>query len=156
MKTSKYSTYAEIVKSTIATRLGIDNTPTPKQLENIKVLLSRIFDPVREFVKGPLYISSCFRSPALNKEAKGSINSQHCCPGDSAAIDIDCDLFGNGTNKEVFHFIKDNMVFDQLIWEYGDETQPAWVHVSYKNKGENRGMLLRAFRRGGKTVYDRF
>jgi hypothetical protein len=30
-----------------------------------------------------------------------------------------------------------------LIWEYGDDMNPAWVHVSYRGRGNNRKQLLR-------------
>ena len=68
------------------------------------------------------------------------------------AIDLD-DTFGYKTNKDMFYYIKDNLNFDQLIWEFGDDTNPAWVHVSYVNDNENRNRCLKAYKKKGKTGY---
>lgn len=140
MRLSKYVTLAEAVKSQTATRLGIENNPSEDQLEAMQYVASTVFDPVREFVGGPLHASSFFRSSELNKAIGGSSSTSQHMKGE--AIDIDCDTFGHGTNLQVFNFIKDNLEFDQLILEYPDkEGNPAWVHVS-KKKRDNRGQVL--------------
>ena len=90
-----------------------------------------------------------FRSEDLNKAIGGSSKSQHC---DGCALDID-DTFGHKTNAQMFYYIKDNLDFDQLIWEFGDDSNPAWVHVSYISHDENRARCLKAFRQNGKTSY---
>jgi hypothetical protein len=70
------------------------------------------------------------------------------------AMDID-DVFGHLTNAEMYHFIKDNLDFDQLIWEFGDKKNPNWVHVSYVSKEDNRKRCLKAFKDNkGKTKYE--
>lgn len=139
-KISKYLTYSEAVKSPTALRLGISNEPNPQQLESMKYVAVEIFDKVREFVKGPLHASSFFRSKELNDAVPGSSKtSQHM---DGEAIDIDADTFGYGTNRDVFHFIRNNLTFDQLILEYPDKFgNPAWIHVS-KSKTRERGQVL--------------
>lgn len=142
MKISKYLTLAEGIKSQTAIRKGIDNNPDADQLENMKHVATEIFDKVREFVKGPLNASSFFRSKALNSAIGGSsVTSQHM---KGEAIDIDCDTFGNGTNLDVFNFIKDNMLFDQLIMEYPTaDGKPSWVHVSLvRPPKKNRKQVL--------------
>lgn len=137
---SRYLSYEEAIKSKTAIRLGIDNTPTPEHLANMKYVAREIFDKVREFVKGPLHASSFYRSKALNDAIPGSSKTSQHMKGE--AIDIDCDTFGKGTNLDVFFFIKDNLIFDQLIAEYVDVLgNPAWVHVS-KSKNGNRGEVL--------------
>jgi hypothetical protein len=137
---SRYLSYEEAVKSKTAIRLGIDNTPTPEHLANMKYVAREIFDKVREFVKGPLHASSFYRSQALNDMVPGSSKTSQHMKGE--AIDIDCDTFGNGTNLKVFFFIKDNLIFDELIGEYPDALGNfAWVHVS-KSKTGNRGRVL--------------
>ncbi len=99
------------------------------------------FDPLRRWWRKPIGISSFYRSPELNKAIKGSKNSQHC---KGQAIDIDADILHNGiTNKMIFDWLKLNVDFDQLIWEYGDDLNPAWVHVSYAARGKNRKQILR-------------
>jgi hypothetical protein len=87
----------------------------------------------------------------LNKCIGGSATSQHC---QGEAIDIDMDGTPNGvTNKMVFNYIKDNLEFDQLIYEFGNDTNPDWVHVSYESTGKQRKQVLRAYKEAGKTKY---
>ena len=146
---SKHISKKEGVYSITATRRGIDNTPNDEQLENMKLLAEKVFEPLRVHVGGPIKINSFFRSPDLNKAIGGSSKSQHC---KGQAIDID-DAYGKMTNAEMYHWIKENLDFDQMIWEFGDDDNPNWVHVSYVSSGENRNRCLRAFKSGGKTVY---
>lgn len=138
---SKYLTLAEATKSNTARDLGIDNTPNELELKAMKNVATKVFDVVREFVGGPLYASSFFRSVKLNANINGASKTSQHCKGE--AIDIKCQKYGFGTNAEVFHFIKDNLEFDQLIWEYGTDTEPQWVHVSLKLSGTNRKQVLR-------------
>lgn len=140
MKISKYLTLEEAIKSPTALRLGISNMPDKDQLVNMEYVATEIFDRVREFVGGPLFASSFFRSEELNDAVPGSSKTSQHMTGQ--AIDIDCDAFGNGTNKEIFDFIRLNLTFDQVINEYPDKLgNPAWVHVS-KTMGKNRGQVL--------------
>jgi hypothetical protein len=155
MKISKYVSLSEVVKSNTAIRKGIDNTPTQEQLDRITLLAEVVFDQLREWVGDAVKINSGFRSPELNKAIGGAGGlkgtSQHCA-NNGAAFDID-DTFGHATNSEMFHYIKDNLVFDQLIWEFGDDKNPDWVHVSYK-EGDNRMQILVAKRNSkGKAYY---
>lgn len=145
MKLSENFTLAELTKSSTAKRLGIENTPDPQQLENLVELCQKVLQPLRDAI-GPIRISSGLRVPALNKAIGGSSTSQHCAIN-GAAADIDID-----DNKKVFDYIKNNLQFDQLIWEFGNEKQPDWVHVSY-HYGHNRGQVLKAIKKDGKTKY---
>ena len=147
MRLSKNLTLAEVTKSTTAKRKGISNEPTIEHLENLKALAENIFQPLRDYFGVPIAVSSGYRSVELNKAIGGSSTSQHC---KGEAIDID--VYGNLTNADVFSYLKDHTDFDQLIWEYGDEKQPDWVHCSY-TRGKNRGQVLRAYRSNGKTHY---
>jgi hypothetical protein len=148
-KISKYLTLGEAVRSDTAKKLGLSNLPNEKELEAIKNTAVKIFDPAREFVGGPLLASSFFRSPSLNKGVPGaSTTSQHI---KGEAIDIDCKRYGNGTNMDVFRFIRDNLDFDQLIYEKGTDTEPAWVHASTKLVGKNRKQVLRTI--DGKSYF---
>ena len=151
-KISKYVTYAEVTKSNQATALKLANIPNATQLKNLKLVCSNIFDKVREHFGKPIGISSGFRSVELNAKIGGSKTSQHC---EGKALDIDGDLYGGISNKDLFYYIKENCIFDQLIWEFGSENAPDWVHVSY-NEGKNRGQVLRAVKVGGKTIYKPF
>ena len=146
---SKHISYKEGTYSNTATRLGIDNTPNDDQLTNMELVAEKIFEPLRSYVGGPIKINSFFRCPKLNTAIGGSHKSQHC---KGQAMDID-DVFGRCTNAEMYHFIKDNLDFDQMIWEFGDDDNPDWVHVSYVSEEENRNRCLKAYRKDGKTQY---
>ena len=150
MKISHNITYAEAIHSETAKRKGIDNTPNPTQIEAMKLLAEKVFQPLREWVGGPIKVNSFFRSAELNEAIGGSKTSQHC---KGQAIDID-DVYGHKTNGEMYHWIKENLSFDQMIWEFGTDTQPNWVHVSYVSEEDNRNKCLKAYKDDmGKTKY---
>jgi len=146
---SQHISDKEGVYSTTAMRRGLDNTPNAKQLANMKLLAEKVFEPLREWVGGPIRINSFFRGPELNTAIGGSSKSQHC---KGQAMDVD-DGGCNKTNAEMYRFIKDELEFDQMIWEFGDENNPNWVHVSYVSEDSNRNRCLRADRIDGKTTY---
>ena len=146
---SKHISDREGVYSTTATRRGIDNTPDKEHLDNMKLLAEKIFEPLRKWVGGPIRINSFYRGPELNKAIGGSSKSQHC---KGQAMDID-DNGCHKTNAEMYAWIKDNVEFDQMIWEFGDDDNPNWVHVSYVSPEENRNRCLKAYREKGKTKY---
>jgi zinc D-Ala-D-Ala carboxypeptidase len=149
MQLSKNLALAEVIRSETAKRKGISNMPTPQHIENFKKLAENVFQPIREHFGVPIYISSGYRSKALNTAVGGSLSSQHCS---GEAIDIDMD--GTSiTNKQIFDFIKENLNFDQMIWEFGTDTNPDWVHVSYKSTGKQRKQILKAVKAGGATKY---
>ena len=147
---SKHISYKEGTNSVTAIRRGIDNTPNDEQLDNMVLLAEKVFEPLRVWVGGPIKINSFFRCPQLNKAIGGSTKSQHC---HGQAIDID-DTYGKVANSEMYNYIKKNLDFDQMIWEFGDDDNPAWVHVSYVSEDENRRRCLKAFKdKNNKTVY---
>tara|TARA_R110001592_G_scaffold116883_2_gene318509 strand:+ start:2306 stop:2770 length:465 start_codon:yes stop_codon:yes gene_type:complete len=146
---SKNISEKEATKSITALRLGIANTPDGTILANMKVLAEKVFQPLRDWVGGPIKINSFYRSEALNKAIGGSATSQHC---EGKAMDID-DLYGYKTNMEMFNYIKEKLDFDQMIYEFGNESNPDWIHVSYESKEENRNRILKAVRDKGKTIY---
>jgi len=146
---SKHISYREGVYSITATRRGIDNTPNDEQLTNMELIADEVFEPLREWVSGPIKINSFFRCPKLNKAIGGSSKSQHC---KGQAIDID-DTFHKASNAEMYHFIKDNLDFDQIIWEFGDDDNPNWLHISYVNEIDNRNRCLKAYKKNGSTKY---
>ena len=151
MKISEHLDLSEVTRSETAKRKGVSNEPTPEHLENFKKLAQNIFEPIRKHFGVPIMISSGYRSKELNTAIGGSLTSQHCT---GEAIDIDMDGTANGvTNKMVFEFIKANLNFDQLIWEFGTKDAPDWVHVSFESTGKQRKQVLRAIKSGGKTAY---
>lgn len=149
MQLSKNLTLAEVMRSETAKRKGISNMPTPEHIENFKKLAENVFQPIRDHFGVPIHLSSGYRSAALNKAVGGASSSQHCS---GEAIDIDMD--GTSiTNAQIFNYIKDNLNFDQLIWEFGTDTNPDWVHVSYESTGKQRKQILKAVKSGGATKY---
>jgi hypothetical protein len=152
MNLSKNLTLAEVTKSTTAKRLGIDNTPDDWVTENLRQVAINIFQPLRDSFGCPIYVSSGYRSPELNTAIGGSSRSQHV---EGRAFDLDADVYGRCTNSQIFKWIKENLEFDQLIWEFGDSDNPDWVHVSYVYDGLNRKRCLKACRDdNGKTYYE--
>tara|TARA_R110002020_G_scaffold43184_4_gene125848 strand:- start:3256 stop:3726 length:471 start_codon:yes stop_codon:yes gene_type:complete len=149
VKISKHISYKEATRSSTALRLGIDNVPNEYELQNMEMIAKKVFEPLREAVNVPIKINSFFRSEKLNKAIGGSSKSQHC---QGRAIDID-DVYGSVSNAYMFYYIKDNLDFDQLIWEFGTDGNPDWVHVSYVDEDSNRKRCLKAVREDGKTKY---
>ena len=147
---SKNISYKEATHSTTAKRLGIDNTPNAEQFSNMVYVAENVFQPVREHFGVPIYVSSFFRSEALNKAVRGSSSSTHT---KGEAMDLDADVYEGVSNAQIFEYIKNNLEFDQLIWEFGTDENPAWVHVSL-SKRNNRKQILKAVRVDGKTHYE--
>lgn len=148
MNIGRYTTIDKLCKSQAAIRHGIDNKPNAIQLANLRDLMENIYDPLCDHFKYAVPISSGFRSPVLNSIIGGARNSQHAT---GEAIDLDTD--GDGTpitNSLIFYWIMQNCEWDQLIWEFGNDRNPAWVHVSYR-KGNNRKQVLKALT-GGKYI----
>ena len=146
---SKHITYKEATRSVTALRLGIENAPNDYELQNMELIAEKVFEPLRKAVNGPIKINSFFRCEELNKAIGGSSRSQHC---QGRAIDID-DVYGYVSNSYMYYYIKDNLDFDQLIWEFGTDTEPDWVHVSYVDSDSNRKRCLLAYKEEGKTKY---
>jgi len=150
MKISDHISYKEATRSNTASRYGINNDPGQTELERMKIIAKKVFEPLRRAVGGPIRINSFFRSKALNKKLGGSKKSQHM---EGRAMDLD-DTHGHMSNADMFNYIKNELSFDQLIWEFGSSTNPDWVHVSYVSEEKNRKICLRAYRDNGVTKYE--
>jgi hypothetical protein len=154
-QTDKICTYlnlGEVVRSESAKRNGISNLPTAEHLENMKALGINVFDKIREHFGCPIGLSSGYRSEALNSAIKGSSKTSQHCKGE--AFDIDAQIHGKITNKAIFDYIRQSLDFDQLIWEFGTNQEPDWVHVSYKKNGGNRKSILKAIKVNGESKYE--
>jgi zinc D-Ala-D-Ala carboxypeptidase len=148
MRLSKNLTLGEATKSHTAIKYGISNKPSGEHLSNLIQIASKIFQPVRDHFNEPIIVSSGYRSQALNDIIGGASGSQH---SKGEALDLD----GSVENFLIFEYIKNNLEFDQLIWEFGDDENPDWVHVSYKTEN-NRGEVLQAVRQNGRVIYKRW
>lgn len=138
----KYFTIEELTR----TSTGIINIPTSAAVNNLVTLVKNVLDPAREAYGAPIRVNSGYRSTELNEAVGGAKNSQHTR---GEAADITC-----SNNMKLFKILLD-MEFDQLIYEHGDDKQPSWIHVSYR-EGNNRQQALRARKSGKKTVYEQF
>jgi hypothetical protein len=143
MKLSDHVTRAEFEHSPTALKHGISNEMSLEQIERAKLVCVNCFEPIRAYLKKPIHVNSGFRSLLLNKKIGGSKTSQHC---KGEALDL------NLHDRKLFNWIIDNVEFDQLIYEFGTDTEANWFHISY-SKGKNRKQVLRAVKRAGKTVY---
>lgn len=151
-KISAHLSLKEAVRSNTAARMGIDNNPTPSHLANLRIIAEKVFEPIRAHFGKPITVSSGYRSKALNDVTPGSSKTSQHCTGE--ALDLDQDGTTTGvTNRMVFEFIKNNLEFDQLVWEYGTDQNPDWVHVSYRATGKQRKQILRCTRVNGKPNY---
>ena len=146
---SKHISYKEATHSATALRRGLDNTPNDEQLKCMEEVAENLFEPLREWVGGPIKVNSFFRGEPVNTAIGGSTRSQHM---KGQAIDID-DTFGHKTNAEMYHYIKDNLDFDQLIWEFGDDKNPNWLHISWVSHRPNRKKLTIAKKVNVRTKY---
>jgi len=149
MKLSKNLSLREATKSNTADRNNISNIPTEEHLENLKIVAEEVFQPIREHFGIPIGISSGYRSKQLNAAVGGSLSSHHC---KGMALDLDADIFGGVTNSEIFHYIKDNLKFSQLIWEYGNDLEPNWVHVGYDRDNLSK-QVLKAVKGKGYLIF---
>lgn len=152
MKLTTNLSLAEVTKSATALRRGIANEPTIAHLEALKAVANNIFQPCRDYFGKPLAVTSGYRSEALNDLIGGSKKSQH---SKGEALDLDAQVYGGFTNAELFNYIREHLTFDQLIWEFGTDQEPDWVHCSYKTEG-NRGEVLVAYKENGKTRYKKW
>ena len=150
MMLSNNLSYKEATYSATAIRKDIPNSPTIGHLKNLKATAEHIFQPIRDFFGVPIKVTSGYRSQELNDLIGGSSTSQH---SHGQALDLDADVFSGLTNAQIFAFIDERLVFDQMIWEFGDNKNPDWVHVSYRTDGKNRGEKLIAYKKDGKTKY---
>ena len=142
MNLSNNLTLKEAIYSQTAVYRGISNQPTKEHLDNLIVVANKIFQPIRDHFDTRIFVCSGYRSAELNKAIKGSSKTSQHMKG--LALDLDADVFGGVTNAEIFNFVKDNLEFSQLIWEYGNDDQPNWVHISYE-EGKNIKKVMRCY-----------
>lgn len=125
---TKNFTWNELTRSATAKRLGIDNSVPDRYVANVIKLCTDILQPLREAWNAPIIVSSGFRCYSLNKAVKGAVTSDHMI-GCAADIKTVSDLFRD--NKKLYDLIKKlNLPYRQLIWEYGNDIGPDWIHIS--------------------------
>jgi len=122
---------AELTKSATAEANGIDNSPEPWQLDNMRTHLAPCAEHARVILlNNSMLVSSGLRVSALNKIIPGSSDDSAHTKG--YAIDFTCPKFG--TPWDVCQkLVNSDLKFDQIIYEsvknrYGKLT--IWVHLS--------------------------
>lgn len=145
---SKHISYKEGTISPTAVRLGIENTPDQHQLKRMKTIAEKCFEPIRVHYGNPINVTSFFRSLELNKAIGGSSKTSQHMQGE--AIDFVCEDMA-----ELFRWIRENIEYDQLIWEYGDDREPDWIHISYTEQRPNRYEVLKVERVGNIVSWTR-
>lgn len=150
--------YHEMIRSGTAIRHGIDNTPNPDELANL-IYTAQQLEKVRAYLNEKyqrpigIIVSSGFRNERVNTLVKGSKNSAH-----KLGLAADCDATGF-TSTQFAQEIKQMrdkglIAFDQLILEFPNKGDGAWVHLGFKKDGKGqRNQVLTAVKRGEKTVY---
>jgi hypothetical protein len=142
MKLSENFTLAELTD----TDTGLPNNPSQDEIRNLKLLVQKVLQPVRDKF-GVINVTSGFRSPGVNSAVGGSATSDHV---HGRAADIQCEDMA-----AVFNYIRKKLPFKQLIWEFGTDAQPKWIHVAY-DVNNNKSEVLKAIKKGGKTKYVQF
>ena len=145
---SENISFKEAIFSETAKRLKIKNEPTENHVKNMKLIAEKVFQPLREWAGHPIRINSMYRNAELCEAIGSSASSQH-----TKGQAIDLSSLGEKTNGELFEWIRENVSFDQLIWEFGNDTNPRWIHVSYVSPQKNRNRALRAKKKGSQTTY---
>ena len=154
MKLSNNLSLSEVTKSNTAIRRGIDNSPTAEHIENLKYLAEKVFQPIREHFGCPIFVSSGYRSKDLNEAIGGSQRSFH---SHGMALDLDMDGKSNSvSNADIFYYILNNLQFSELIWEFGDDENPNWVHVAIAKGREDEKNAKIAYRENGRTKYKKW
>jgi zinc D-Ala-D-Ala carboxypeptidase len=134
VRLSSHFSLAEFTVSQTASRLGIDNAPTPEALENLK-LVAQGLEGVRILLGVPIIISSGYRCLELNRAIGSKDSSQHV---KGEAVDFEAPAYG-GPRAVMDRIIDSGMDFDQCILEYPPD---GWVHMSFKKSGNRHHALV--------------
>ena len=150
MQLSKNFSLAEFTESNTAIRNGIDNNPSAEHIHNLVELCENVLQPLRDRIGSSIRVTSGYRSEALNNAIGGSKTSDH---SHGRAADIKLVINGVNMSEELYHGIKAMGVpFKQLIWEFGDDDTPQWVHIAF-DKDNNKMQCLKAYSDDGSTKY---
>lgn len=131
MNLSPHFTLEEMVRSQMAIRNGISNTPNATQIDHLRDLCTNVLEPLRTLAKTPIQVSSGFRNPTINSLIGGSPTSQHMR---GEAADISAEGF---TPQQLFDLIRSSTIpYDQVIQEFNE-----WVHVSFGSRMRRQALL---------------
>lgn len=150
LQISKNFKLSEFTRSKTADKQKIDNSPNDIERANIYTLVNEILQPIRTEFGKSIKVNSGFRCKVLNNAVFGSPTSQHLTgsAADITTYDSNDDLF-----RLILQMIDDgDIVVGQLIWEYGNENYPSWIHISLPNAGKVN-QILKAKKLKSGTIY---
>ena len=151
MQITEHFSLKELTRSETARRLGLQNTPSSAEMANIQYTAEQP-EKIRAYVGRGIVVTSCFRSERVNKAVGGSPTSAH-----RFGLAADCDAIGLTSlafAKEIIKMRDEGKItFDQLILEFPERGDGAWVHVGFRRNSPMRNQIMTATKKGGKTVY---
>lgn len=149
-------TLHELLRSAKAEELGLLNeqfNPPHGVLVNLTRLATEVLDPIRNdtWDAQPLFVTSGYREPQVNKKVGGSTSSRHQLglAADIVALDQQNTVERRIANMQLFdacYELIDFLPIQSLIWEFGDHHGPQWIHLSAKFSGTLARRVIRAVR----------
>ena len=151
MQITEHFSLKELTRSETGRRLGLQNVPSAAEMANIQYTAEQL-EKIRAYVGRGIVVTSCFRSERVNKAVGGSPTSAH-----RFGLAADCDAIGLTSLSFAKEIIKmrdeGKITFDQLILEFPERGDGAWVHVGFRRNSPMRNQIMTATKKGGKTVY---
>lgn len=141
---SEHFSLEELTASETALRHGIDNTPPPEIIENLKLLAAFLEEVRKALGNKPIHITSAYRSLAVNALIGSKPTSDHVR---GLAADIVCPNFGR-PDAVVQEIISSGLPYKQVIREFD-----SWTHVSIPTKGEKAKREALIIDRLGTRIY---
>jgi zinc D-Ala-D-Ala carboxypeptidase len=114
------------------------NVPRPLHIARMRRLCRQLLEPWRMHI-GPIYISSGFRSLAVNRAVGGEDDSQHMLGEASDAAPLRRPL--DQAWQTLARLVEEGLPLDQGILYVRPEGE-GWVHVSYTERRSPRRELL--------------
>ena len=151
MQITEHFSLKELTRSETARRLGLQNVPSDAEMANIQYTAEQL-EKIRAYGGRGIVVTSCFRSERVNKAVGGSPTSAH-----RFGLAADCDAIGLTSlafAKEIIKMRDEGEIkFDQLILEFPERGDGAWVHIGFRRNNPMRNQIMTATKKNGKTVY---
>lgn len=140
MQITEHFSLKELTRSESARRAGIENKPSSTEMDNIYYTAQQL-EKIRAYVGRGIIVTSCFRSERVNKLVGGSQTSAH-----RFGLAADCDAIGLTSLAFAKLLIKmrdeGKLTFDQLILEFPERGDGAWVHVGFRRNSPMRNQIM--------------
>ena len=124
-------------------RYNISNFPSSSDLANLDLMINNIYEPCCINFNTNIVILPSYYNLQLQELLNLDTSSLHLT-GQALNFDI-ASLGRNVKNSDLFYFIKNNLEFNQLIWEFGNDNEPQYVYTSFiLNNNQNNVLRLKA------------